>query len=200
MRRAVLAVCLLAAGCGSGAPLPPAAEPASSFPITHRPAGTVRQGGPVGFETGVKSTARLADGTTVTLDPKRRELRVGDDIAPAGLGPTEVVVGDDDRIYVTDTAGGSILLFRHEPELKIVRRAAVPGRPYAMAIDREKGKLWVTVTERNEVVQLTADGAPRIQRRFPTVQEPFAIGVDGRGRVSVLNPGGEMQTFDGYLD
>ena len=52
-------------------------------------------------------------------------------------------------------------------------------------VDRERGKLWVTVTGRDEVVQLTADGAPRVKRRFPTVRRPNAIAVDeatGRSR------------------
>jgi hypothetical protein len=86
---------------------------------------------------------------------------VGDEAAPAGFGPTDVVVGDDDRIYVVDSAGGSVLLFRRRPELRIVRRAAVPGTPYAATIDRERRRIRVT-SRTGDVVELTADGAPRI--------------------------------------
>ena len=180
MRRALVIACLLAAGCGSGAPLPPVA-------------------GPDATET--RTAAELADGTPVTIDRTQRRLRVGDETVAAGFGPTQVTVGDDDRIYVTDTAGGSILLFRHEPELEIVRRAALPGRPSATTLDPERGKLWVAVTGRDEVVQLSADGAPRVQRRFRTVRRPNAIAVDARrGKVTVRGAGGERQMFDGYLD
>lgn len=202
--RAATLLCALAltTGCGSGVPLPPAAEPAQSPPLAREPAGrVVPAGGRRAAVPGPSLTARLEDGTEVRLDPRRRRLHAGGQEAPAGLGPTQVVVGADDRIYVTDTDGGSVLLFRHGEELKLVRRAAVPGKPYATALDRERGRLWVTVTERNEVVQVTADGAPRIRRRFATVRQPNAIAVDPRrGTVRVLGAGGRLQAFDADLD
>ena len=144
-------------------------------------------------------TTTLDDGTAATVDPRRRRLRVGDHEVPAGIGPTDLAAGDGRRLYVSDTDGGSILYFRTRPESGLVRRAALPGKPYATATDRTKGKLWVTLTARNQVAQLTADGAPRVQRRFRTVRQPNAIAVDGRrGRVYVLGAGGVLQAFDGY--
>ena len=147
-----------------------------------------------------REAPRLSDGAQVRLDPERRRIwieRAGkrSPSVAAGFGPTHVVVGDDDRIYVIDTAGGAVLLFRRGEELKLVRRAALPGRPYAAAIDRERGKLWVTVMETDEVVQLTADGAPRIKRRLPTVRRPNAVAIDG-DRLTVQGEGGQRQVID----
>jgi len=213
---ALAAASLLAAGCGSQndpASFPDPATPAASPPLTREPTSDpaptedtdaaliarLREDG-----RGPRTTARLDDGGTATLDPRARTLTItGPDgteraQAPAGIGPTHVVLGDEGRLYVTDTAGRSVLLFRSEPELKLWRRAGLDGSPYGTALDREKGKLWVTLTDRNEAVQLTADGAPRVQRRFPTVRQPDAIAIDpASGRVAVLGKDA-VQTFDGY--
>jgi DNA-binding beta-propeller fold protein YncE len=144
-------------------------------------------------------TATLDDGRQAVVERRERRLALRDHEEPAGLGPTDVEAGDGGRLYVTDTAGGSVLLFRTRPRLQLVRRAALPGRPYAAAVDREQGKLWVTVTATNQVVQLTADGAPRIQRRVPSVRQPNALAVDGRrGRVYVLGADGMLQAFAGF--
>lgn len=205
LRHLALLAAVVVAGCGNDtAPLPPAATPADSPAISGAPAGRVV---PLDERTSARrgldrrlGTAKLDDGRTITVDPRERRLRLGEEEVPAGVGPTDVAVGDGGRVYVTDTDGGSVLLFRTEPELGLVRRAALPGKPYAAATDREKGKLWVTVTETNEAVQLTADGAPRIQRRFPTVRQPNAIAVDdATGRVEVASTRErELQAFDGY--
>jgi sugar lactone lactonase YvrE len=113
----------------------------------------------------------------------------------AGFGPTLVVVGADDRIYVVDTAGGAVLLFRRGEELKLVRRAALPGRPDAAALDRERGKLWVALTQTDEIVQLTADGAPRVKRRLSTVRDPDRLAIEG-DRLTVQGAGGRRQVID----
>jgi DNA-binding beta-propeller fold protein YncE len=117
---------------------------------------------------------RLDDGTPVVLDPVARELRVGDETVAAGFAPTHVVVGAGGRIYVTDTGGGSVLLFRTRPHLKLQRRAAVPGRPFETVLDPDRRRLLVATDD--ELVRMTADGAPRIQERIP------APGADGEIR------------------
>lgn len=151
--------------------------------------------------------AAIPGGPIAELRPRERRLVLRDRqsgavtaSAPAGVGPTHVVAGDDGRVYVTDTGAEAVLLFRTREELRLVRRAGLPGRPYATVLDAQRGKLWVTLTERNEVVQLTADGQPREQRRYPTVRQPDAIAVDEpSGRVFVAgDAGGVLQAFDGY--
>ena len=118
----------------------------------------------------------------------------------AGLGPTHVEAGDDGRLYVADTDGNAILLFRTRPRLELVRRIAVPGQPYATTLDRRRGKLWVTLTETNEAVQLTAEVLVREQRRFRTVRQPNSIAVhEPSGRVFVASRAdGTLQVYDAY--
>ena len=55
--------------------------------------------------------------------------------AKAGEGPTHVVVGPDDRFYVTDTRGGAILIYEARPEPEQIGRVSLPGSPYGIAID-----------------------------------------------------------------
>jgi len=119
---------------------------------------------------------------------------------PAGVGPTHVEAGDGGRLYVADTDGNAVLLFRTRPDLKLIRRIAVPGQPYATALDRRRGKLWVTLTETNRAVQLTAEVQVRRQREFATVRQPNAIAVhEPTGRVFVASRAdGTLQVFDAY--
>jgi DNA-binding beta-propeller fold protein YncE len=96
---------------------------------------------------------------------------------PAGAGPTHVVA-DGDRLYVADTQGGALLVFRTRPGLTLTYRVKLPGSPYGMAIDPIRHRLWITLTARNEVVALPAHGRPLVQLRLPTVRQPDAVAVD----------------------
>jgi DNA-binding beta-propeller fold protein YncE len=96
---------------------------------------------------------------------------------PAGVGPTHVVAVSD-RLYVTDTRGGALLVFATRPELALVRRVYLPGGPYGIAHDPVRHRLWVTLTARNEVVSLPANGRPRPLVRLPTVRQPDSVAVD----------------------
>jgi DNA-binding beta-propeller fold protein YncE len=118
----------------------------------------------------------------------------------AGVGPTHVEAGDEGRLYVADTDGNAVLLFRTRPGLGLVRRIAVPGQPYATTLDRQRGKLWVTLTETNRAVQLTAEVQVRKQREFPTVRQPNSIAVhEPSGRVFVASrTDGTLQVHDAY--
>lgn len=118
----------------------------------------------------------------------------------AGLGPTHAEAGDEGRLYVADTAGRAILLFRTRPELELVRRVAVPGSPSATTLDRQRGKLWVTLPDENMAVQLTAEVLVRQQREFPTVRQPSSIAIhEPSGRVFVTSrTDGTLQVYDAY--
>lgn len=110
-----------------------------------------------------------------------------------GIGPTHVV-GGGARFFVVDTRGDALLEVRLDP-LRVHRRTYLGGAPYGIALDTARRRYWVTLTERNEVVELTDH---RVLRRFPTVRQPNSVAVDPRsGRVFVASrTDGALQFFD----
>jgi streptogramin lyase len=193
------------AGCGSApaAELPPAAEPDVSPPLEATPAGRVVRGGepPAGI---------VADPVRATVDggraiavvrPRERVLELYDretrervGRAPAGAGPTHVVAGEGGLAYVVDTAGDGLLVFETHGELRIRRRYPLLGAPYGAAVDLRNGRLWVTLTARNELVELATSARPHRLASYPTVRQPDAVAVDpATGRVYVTG------TADGVL-
>jgi len=125
----------------------------------------------------------------VTLYDVIGRRKVGE--ATGGVGPTHVVATDG-MVYVADTEGDAILVYRVRPRFEFVDRANLPGSPYGLALDRRRGLLWVTLTERNELVryELTAN-APRRVASFPTVRQPNSLAVDEHtGHVYVAGRGG----------
>ncbi len=95
----------------------------------------------------------------------------------AGEGPTHVAVAGQNRVAVTDTRGDQLLLYSVEP-LRLVSKFALEGRPYGITADPVSGTLWVTLTGRNEVVELSVvDDRPVEIERFPTVQQPNTVAV-----------------------
>ncbi|MGF1471498.1 MAG: YncE family protein [Rubrobacteraceae bacterium] len=106
----------------------------------------------------------------------------------AGEGPTHVVVGPDGRFYVADTRGDAILVYEAEPELERVARIPLEGgAPYGLAVDLERGHLWVTLTGDNTVVQYDISGdEPEELDRYPTARQPNTVAVDpASGRVFI---------------
>ena len=66
-------------------------------------------------------------------------------------------------------------------------------------MDPERGQLWVTLTEENQVVQLALEeGTLRERARYPTVREPNTVAVNpSSGRVFVTGRAdGELQILD----
>lgn len=125
-----------------------------------------------------------------TLEPLGR--------APVGVGPTHVVTDGRNLAYVADTKGGALLVVRLKPELQVTRRVYLPGSPYGIAIDRERGRIYVTLTATNELVELSAGSRPGEIARYPTVRQPDTVAVDERtGRVFVTGlTDGELQLID----
>jgi hypothetical protein len=109
----------------------------------------------------------------------------------AGDGATNAVVDRFGRVLVTDTRGGELLAFSAGP-LLMRQRYPVPGVPYALAYDSRRDLVWVTLTERNEVVGYYVAGGEPVERyRFPTVRQPNAVAVDPEsGRVFVASADG----------
>ncbi len=95
---------------------------------------------------------------------------------------------------MVDTTGDGLLVVETRPDVRVTRRVALEGGPYGLAVDRERGRLWVTLTETNEVVELSGGARPRILDTYPTVRQPNTVAVDERsGRVFVTG------TADGVL-
>ncbi|HYF26183.1 MAG TPA: hypothetical protein VD931_10635, partial [Baekduia sp.] len=81
------------------------------------------------------------------------------------------------RFYVVDAVGEGLLVVQTRPAPRVTRRVALPGGPYAAAVEPDRHDLYVTLTARNEVVRLPAHSRPFVDARFPAVQAPRAIAV-----------------------
>ena len=196
-------------GCGSApvAELPPAVGPDTSPPLESRPAGRVV---PIGGrpERGPADPVRATvDGgrAVAVLRPRARVLELYDahtheriGRAPAGAGPTHVVAGEGGLAYVVDTAGDGLLVFETRGELRVRRRYPLLGAPYGVAADLRNGRLWVTLTARNELVELATGARPHRLGSYPTVRQPNAVAVDrSSGRVVVTGEAdGVLQLLD----
>jgi DNA-binding beta-propeller fold protein YncE len=183
--------------------LPPPAGPDRSPPLVREPAGEIVTSAPPGVEAALRAPGTetpVGAGTRrAVLRPRERVLEVyeGDrlvDRAPAGAGPTRVVRGERGLAYVVDTAGDGLLVFDTSGTLRILRRYPLFGAPYGAATDLRNGRLWVTLTARNELVELATSARPRRLDAYPTVRQPDAVAVDPQGRVFVA--GEELQRLD----
>lgn len=118
--------------------------------------------------------------------------------AAAGEGPTHVVAGAG-YFYVVDTAGGAVLVFGSVPTVKLAVKIAVPGRPYGIAIDPERNRLWITETATNSLAEFAInDSSIRLVATFASVRQPNSVAVDPvTGRVFVTGTGdGVIQILD----
>ncbi len=122
---------------------------------------------------------------------------------PAGQGPTHVAADRRGRLFVVDSRGGAILVYGLDPEPRRLARLALPGRPYGIAYDSTRDRLWVTLTGRNELVGLDLrEDQPRVVTRLPTIRQPNTVAVDSAtGRVFVASPAeGALQLIDPEAD
>jgi hypothetical protein len=198
---------VLAAGCGS-AELPPPAEPGPSPPVAAAPDGrtvplrTVRallRSAPAGTRTRLDRGAQVA-----VLRPRERVVEVFDIAsgrrtgrAHAGVGPTHVVSDGGGYMFVTDTAGGALLVYHLRPRLELIRRYPLAGSPYAIAIDNRRHRMFVAQTARNQLTELIVGGRPSLVRRYGTPRRPLAVAVDeATGRVAVVGADGTAQLLD----
>ena len=59
-----------------------------------------------------------------------------------------------------------------------------PGAPYGIALDLARGRLWVTLTARNQLVEYAVgEGPTRRIATYPTVRQPNSVAVDPRSGV-----------------
>jgi sugar lactone lactonase YvrE len=215
---ALLVCCVLFMGCGGKKKLPKPAGPGRApaeqaaklpgelVPIKSEASEPFSLGGLLrGNDNAQKVRGVGVDGGRMVASVDRRARRLvlynAGEARPvasvdAGTGPTNLVASGD-RVYVTDTTAGAVMIFRVKPQLELERRVDLPGAPYGIAVDPARNHLWVTLIRRNELVQLTADGAAKPGPRFPTVRRPLAVAVDpvsgavgirGATQVQILHP------------
>jgi sugar lactone lactonase YvrE len=185
----LLPALLVTAGCGSLGvhQLPPPATPAPAPPPAVAPAGVVVRAGPAAAPRRRAS----AGGRVVVLRPLARMLELHDGHAVArvgaGVGPAAVAADPRGRwAYVTDTSGDALLVFALRPRFELVHRVYLPGAPYAVAV--AAGRLWVTLSARNQLAELNVRRRPQLLRRLPTIRRPTAVAA-GAGGVTVAGDG-----------
>jgi DNA-binding beta-propeller fold protein YncE len=146
------------------------------------------------------------DGVVGVIDVRQNDLTVYDAVTlrqagrvAAGDGPTHVVAGPHGRLIVSDTRGDALLVFEVSPSVRQLARLELPGSPYGLAYDAQRDRVWVTLTGRNEVVEIDATASPpTVLNRLPTVRQPNTVAVDaGTGKVFVTGTAeGVLQIFE----
>jgi DNA-binding beta-propeller fold protein YncE len=135
-----------------------------------------------------------ADGRVGVVDVRGGLLYVYDPVTlrlvggvPAGAGPTHVVADGHGGLVVADTRGGALLRYRLRPDVRLLDRLALSGRPYGLAADPGRRAVWVTLTDTNRLVGLRlTQGRLRPFANLPTVRQPNSVAVDvASGRVVV---------------
>jgi hypothetical protein len=118
--------------------------------------------------------------------------------AATGVGPTHAVSDGGGYLFVTDTAGGALLVYHLRPELELIRRYPLPGSPYGIAIDNRRHRMFVTQTARNQLTELIVGGRPSLVGRYATPRQPNTVAVDeATGRVFVTGKvDGVLQLLD----
>ncbi|WP_040779143.1 YncE family protein [Nocardia pneumoniae] len=148
----------------------------------------VAPGGAVtGTVSGLVSADELAeaDGKVTVLDRHQTaifELDLGRDrfglALRAGDGATRMIGDARGRFVVTDTAGGELLVYTAGP-LVLRQRFPVGSSPYAIAYDQRSDTVWVTCTQRNEVVGFDlSTGIPKEVGRYATVRQPNSVTIE----------------------
>jgi DNA-binding beta-propeller fold protein YncE len=140
-----------------------------TFTDVVQPAGLAAVGTLVGLVDVRQNTLHVYDAATLTA---RTQL-------PAGAGPTHVVADKRGHLAVIDTRGNAVLFYQLTPTPKQIGRLALPGTPYGVAYDPKRDVLWVTLTARNQLVEISlTGGAPKVLDTLATVRQPNTVAVD----------------------
>jgi DNA-binding beta-propeller fold protein YncE len=163
--------------------------------VRHRVTGVTQPGGVIAVGDDV-AMIDVHDHTLALYgtNPPSRRARI-----PAGAGPSHIVADRHGRLFVVDTRAGRLLTYSTEPRLAPRGSMSLPGSPYGLAYDAARDRLWVTLTGRNELVELDVSGsAPRQIARFPTVRQPNTVGTDpATGRMFIASrTDGLLQLID----
>ena len=100
--------------------------------------------------------------------------------APVGTKLTHAISLTGDLAAFADTDGGAVYLERINPQVSQVARIDAPGKPYGLAYDPARHRLYITLTERNalRVVDVTNPAASRTLTDLSTVRQPNSVAVE----------------------
>ncbi len=136
---------------------------------------------------------------TLELYPGDRDDPRGEGSRSAGLGPSHVVTGPAGRLAIADTRGQALIVFDTRPRLRFRARVPLGGTPVGLAGEPGRGRVWVALSERNEVVPVDLSGAKAVKGEpIATVRNPFSVGVDtATGRLAIASrTEGTLQLVD----
>lgn len=159
--------------------------------VASLPAGPPQPGG----VAAVGNYAAVADvqgnGVWVYDASTRRQVAQG----PVGTKLTHAVALSGNLAAFADTDGGGVFIERIDPQITEVARIDAPGKPYGLAYDSQRRRLYVTLTESNQVrvIDVADPRASRVLGDLPTVQQSNSVAADPRsGAVLVTgsNPDG----------
>jgi DNA-binding beta-propeller fold protein YncE len=142
------------------------------------PAGPVQPGG-IAAVDGYAAVADVqGNGVWVYDATTRRQLAH----SPVGAKLTHAVALPGNLAAFADTDGGAVFIERIDPQVAQVARVDAPGKPYGLAYDAGRRRLYVTLTASNllRVVDVSDAAKPRILGDVPTVQQPNSVAVDPR--------------------
>lgn len=130
----------------------------------------------------------------VSVDVVGRGVRVFDvqdreQVAQAqlGTGLTHVVAIDGDRVAMADTDGERLLVATITPQVRDVVEVRTQGRPYGLAFDASLSRLYVTLSDRNQMlVYDTARLEAGPVGRVPTVGQANTVAVEPDGNRVVV--------------
>jgi hypothetical protein len=126
------------------------------------------RGKKVAVLTGRERTLEIYDATTLE--------RVGK--TGAGIGPTALATDNVEILYVTDVKGDALLVFHLRPRFELIRRVHQIGGPYAIAFDRERWGLWMTLARTNQLVNYAAGSRPVLRETFPSIRNATNVVVN----------------------
>ena len=157
--------------------------------VASLPAGPVQPGG----VAAVGRYAAVADvqgnGVWVYDGSTRSQVAQG----PVGVKLTHAVGLSDDLAAFADTDGGAVYIERISPQLSQVAKVDAPNKPYGLAYDALRRRLFITLTASNllRVVDMSDPARPRTAGDLPTVRQPNSVAVDPRsGAVLVTGSDG----------
>jgi DNA-binding beta-propeller fold protein YncE len=156
------------------------------------PAGPVQPGGVAAVGDDVAVADVQGNGVWVYDGSTQRQVAQ----APVGMKLTHAAAMSGDLAAFADTDGGAVLVERIDPQVSQAAKIDAPGKPYGLAYDATRHRLYITLTAANllRLVDVSDATKPRILGDVPTVRQPNSVAVDPRsGNVLVTgsDPGGD---------